>query len=343
MSFARFLDGLPDYLAAKDFRAVVSAIARARRRGAPVLLGIGAHFIKVGLSPLLLQGIRDGVFTAVAMNGAGVIHDVELALAGKTSEDVAARLPDGSFGMARETAQFLHGALADGVPAGLGFGAAVGKAIASSKARYRKKSLLGEAYRLGVPVTVHVAVGADIVHMHPEADGATIGEGSLRDFRTFCSLVAGLSGGVYVNVGSAVILPEVFLKAVSVARNLGHPLSRITTVNMDFLRQYRPDVNVVTRPTQSGGKGYHLIGPHEILFPLADGGPRRAAGLSSSDRRLFPRREHDRARSGRHLRQLRDEPVRVRLEDRERPVVHRDDRLRLQEGARLRRLPVDPS
>ena len=213
MSFARFLEGLPDYLAAKDFRAVVSAIARARRRGAPVLLGIGAHFIKVGLSPLLLQGIRDGVFTAVAMNGAGVIHDVELALAGKTSEDVAARLPDGSFGMARETAQFVHAALADGVPAGLGFGASVGKAIASSKARYRKKSLLGEAYRLGVPVTVHVAVGADIVHMHPEADGATIGEGSLRDFRTFCSLVAGLSGGVYVNVGSAVILPEVFLKA----------------------------------------------------------------------------------------------------------------------------------
>jgi len=176
MSFARFLEGLPDYLAAKDFRAVVEAIARARRRGAPVLLGIGAHFIKVGLSPLLLQGIRDGVFTAVAMNGAGVIHDVELALAGKTSEDVAAHLQDGSFGMAGETAWFVHAALADGVPAGLGFGAAVGKAIASSKARYRKKSLLGEAYRLGVPVTVHVAVGADIVHMHPEADGAAIGK-----------------------------------------------------------------------------------------------------------------------------------------------------------------------
>ena len=268
MSFARFLDGLPDYLAARDFRAVVDAIVRARRRGAPVLLGIGAHFIKVGLSPLLLQAIRDGVFTAVAMNGAGVIHDVELALAGETSEDVAKLLPDGSFGMARETAQFVHAALAEGVPSGLGFGAAVGKAIAVSKARYRRKSLLGEAYRLGVPVTVHVAVGADIVHMHPEADGAMIGEGSLRDFRTFCSLVAELSGGAYVNVGSAVILPEVFLKAVSVARNLGHPLSRITTVNMDFVRQYRPDVNVVTRPTQGGGKGYHLIGPHEILFPL---------------------------------------------------------------------------
>ena len=268
MSFARFLDGLPDYLAARDFRAVVDAIVRARGRGAPVLLGIGAHFIKVGLSPLLLRALRDGVFTGVAMNGAGAIHDVELALAGKTSEDVAAHLADGSFGMAKETAWFLHAALGKGIPAGMGFGAAVGKAIAGSKARYRGKSLLAQAYRLGVPATVHVAVGADIVHMHPEADGAAIGEGSLRDFRTFCGLVAGMEGGVYVNVGSAVILPEVFLKAVSVARNLGRPLRRITTVNMDFLRHYRPDVNVVSRPTQAGGKGYHLIGPHEILFPL---------------------------------------------------------------------------
>ncbi|MBP2675868.1 MAG: hypothetical protein H6Q84_2708, partial [Deltaproteobacteria bacterium] len=190
MSFARFLSGLPDFLAAKDFRAVVDAVVRARRRGRPVLLGIGAHFIKVGLSPLLIRAIREGVFTSVAMNGAGVIHDVELALAGKTSEDVEARLGDGSFGMARETAQFLHAALGDGVGAGLGFGAAVGKALAESKARHRDKSLLAHAFRSGVPVTVHVAVGADIVHMHPEADGRTIGEGSLRDFRTFCGLVA---------------------------------------------------------------------------------------------------------------------------------------------------------
>jgi len=268
MSFAQFLDGLPDYLAARDFRAVVDAIVRARGRGAPVLLGIGAHFIKVGLSPLLLQALRNGVFTGVAMNGAGAIHDVELALAGKTSEDVAANLADGSFGMARETAQFLDAALAAGVPAGMGFGAAVGKAIARSGARYGDKSLLARSFRLGVPATVHVALGADIVHMHPEADGAAIGEGSLRDFRTFCGLVAAMEGGVYLNVGSAVILPEVFLKAVSVARNLGRPLRRITTVNMDFQRHYRPDVNVVSRPTQAGGKGYHLIGPHEILFPL---------------------------------------------------------------------------
>ncbi len=268
MSFARFVAGLPAYLAADDFRAVVAAVAGAKRRGAPVLLGIGAHFIKVGLSPLLVQGLRRGLFDAVAMNGAGAIHDVELALAGKTSEDVAARLADGSFGMAKETARFLHGAVAAGVADGLGFGASVGRAIAGSRAPHRHGSLLAEAYRLGVPATVHVCIGADIVHMHPEADGAATGEASLRDFRRFCDLVYNLQGGVYLNVGSAVVLPEVFLKAVAVARNLGRPLSRITTVNMDFIRQYRPDQNVVVRPARAGGKGYHLIGPHEILFPL---------------------------------------------------------------------------
>ncbi|MEW6719179.1 MAG: hypothetical protein AB1346_01875 [Thermodesulfobacteriota bacterium] len=268
MSFARFLSGLPDYLSAKDLRSVVDAIVRARRRDRPVLLGIGAHFIKVGLSPLLIRAIRDGVFTSVAMNGAGAIHDVELALAGRTSEDVETELADGSFGMAKETAQFLHAAVADGVRSGRGFGESVGKALAESKAPHREKSLLAQAFRADVPVTVHVALGADIVHMHPEADGSVIGEASLRDFRTFCGLVAGMEGGVYLNVGSAVLLPEVFLKAVSAARNLGHPLSRITTVNMDFLKHYRPDVNVVCRPTRKGGKGYHLIGPHEILFPL---------------------------------------------------------------------------
>ena len=268
MSFGEFLAGLPDYLAARDFRAVVDAVVRARRRGAPVLLGIGAHFIKVGLSPLLLQGLSERIFDGVAMNGAGVIHDVELALAGKTSEDVDSLLADGSFGMARETARFIHSALASGVGEGLGFGAAVGKALAASRAPHRDRSLLAGAWKRGVPVTVHVCIGADIIHMHPEADGAAMGEASLRDFRSFCGLVARLQGGVYFNVGSAVVLPEVFLKAVSVARNLGKPLSRITTVNMDFMRLYRPDVNVVSRPTRGGGKGFHLIGPHEILFPL---------------------------------------------------------------------------
>lgn len=264
----RFLAGLPDYLAARDFRAVTEAIVRAKRRGAPVLLGIGAHFVKVGLSPLLLQGIGRGLFDGVAMNGAGVIHDVELALAGKTSEDVEARLADGSFGMAKETAVFIHGALARGVADGLGFGASVGRALAARGVPHGRRSLLAAAWRDGVPATVHVCIGADVVHMHPEADGAAMGEASLRDFRTFCGLVGRLEGGVYLNVGSAVVLPEVFLKAVAVARNLGRPLARITTVNMDFIRHYRPDVNVVARPTRKGGLGVHLIGPHEILFPL---------------------------------------------------------------------------
>ncbi len=267
-SFSSFLSGLPDYLAARDFRAVVDAIADAKKRGAPVLLGIGAHFIKVGLSPLLIQGLEKGLFDCVSMNGAGVIHDTEMALAGKTSEDVEGHLEDGSFGMAREPARFIHSALASGVRDGLGFGGSVGRAIASSRARHRDKSLLAAAHRFSVPVTVHVCIGSDIIHMHPEADGAVMGEASQRDFRRFCEMVARLQRGVYLNVGSAVVLPEVFLKAVSVARNLGKPLSRITTVNMDFIRHYRPDVNVVTRPTRPGGKGYHLIGPHEILFPL---------------------------------------------------------------------------
>jgi hypothetical protein len=268
MSVGAFLAGLPDYLAAKDFRAVVDAVVRANRREAPVLLGIGAHFIKVGLSPLLLQGLSKQIFDGVAMNGAGVIHDVELALAGKTSEDVESQLADGSFGMARETARFIHSALVSGAGEGLGFGAAVGKALATSRAPHRGRSLLAGAWKRGVPVTVHVCIGTDITHMHPEADGALMGEASLRDFRSFCGLIARLQGGVYLNVGSAVVLPEVFLKAVSIVRNLGKPLSRITTVNMDFQKLYRPDVNVVLRPTRNGGKGFHLIGPHEILFPL---------------------------------------------------------------------------
>ncbi len=267
-SFAQFLDGLPDYLSARDLRSLVDAVVRAKKRKRPVLLGIGAHFIKVGLSPLLIQALERGLFEGVAMNGAGVIHETELALAGKTSEDVGGHLGDGSFGMAKETAQFIHAALAAGVRDGLGFGASVGRAIAESKAPYRGKSLLAAAWRLGVPVTCHVCIGTDIIHMHPEADGAVMGEASLRDFHAFCELVCRMDRGVYLNVGSAVILPEVFLKAVSVARNLGNPLEGMTTANFDFIRHYRTDVNVVTRPVAPTGKGYHMIGPHEILFPL---------------------------------------------------------------------------
>jgi deoxyhypusine synthase len=267
-TFAQFLDGLPDYLSARDLHALVDAVVRAKRKKRPVLLGIGAHFIKVGLSPLLIQALEAGLFDGVAMNGAGVIHETELALAGKTSEDVGAQLRDGSFGMAKETAQFVHAALAAGVRDALGFGASVGRAIADSKAPHRSKSLLATAWRLGVPVTCHVSIGTDIIHMHPEADGAVMGEASLRDFHTFCELVCRMDAGVYLNVGSAVILPEVFLKAVSVARNLGHPLDGMTTANFDFIRHYRPDANVITRPVAPTGKGYHMVGPHEILFPL---------------------------------------------------------------------------
>lgn len=268
MTVRAFLDALPDYLSARDLREVARAIVRARKRGAPVILGAGAHFVKVGLSDLLARAMAEGRVTHVAMNGAGAIHDVELALAGKTSEDVESALAAGTFGMARETAQFLHAAVAEGARDGLGYGQAVGRAIAASGARYRDRSLLGQAWRRKVPLTVHVCLGADIVHMHPEADGAATGLASLRDFRILCDAVCRMEGGVYLNVGSAVVLPEVFLKAVAVARNLGHPLRRITTANLDFLKHYRPDVNVVRRPTAAGGRGYHLIGPHEILFPL---------------------------------------------------------------------------
>ncbi len=267
-TFAQFLEGLPDYLSARDLRALVDAVVRSKRKKRPVLLGIGAHFIKVGLSPLLIQALERGLFDGIAMNGAGVIHETELALAGKTSEDVGKQLRDGSFGMAKETARFIHAALAAGRCDGLGFGASVGRAIAESKAPHRGKSLLATAWRLGVPVTCHVCIGTDIIHMHPEADGAVMGETSLRDFHTFCELVCRMDRGVYLNVGSAVILPEVFLKAVSIARNLGHPLEGMTTANFDFIRQYRPDANVVTRPVAPTGKGYHMVGPHEIMFPL---------------------------------------------------------------------------
>ncbi len=272
MSFSAFVAGLPDFLAAKDFRTVVDAVVRARRRGAPVLLGIGAHFVKVGLSPLLLQGLTDRIFDGIAMNGAGVIHDVELALAGKTSEDVASQLVDGSFGMARETSRFIHSAVASGNGEGLGFGEAIGKALAESRAPHRSRSLLAGAWKRGVPVTVHVCVGADTIHMHPEADGAATGEASLRDFRSFCGLVAGLEGGVYLNVGSAVIMPEVFLKATTLVRNLGSRLENFTTVNMDFINHYRPMTNVVRRPTSGGGKGFSLVGHHEIMLPLIAAG-----------------------------------------------------------------------
>jgi hypothetical protein len=263
-----WLSRLPKLLAARDLVAVVDAIAAAALRPAPVIWGLGAHVIKAGLSPVLVDLMARGYVSALALNGAGIIHDVEMALAGATSEDVDAALGPGAFGMAEETGTGINRAIADGVARGWGFGRSVAEWLAASAPPHADVSLLCAAVRHGVPVTVHVAVGTDIIHMHPDASGAAIGEGSLRDFRHFTSSVARLAGGVYLNCGSAVVLPEVFLKAVAVARNHGHDLTGLTTVDLDFLPHYRPLTNVVRRPTAGIGRGIHLTGHHEILIPL---------------------------------------------------------------------------
>ncbi|MDA8169791.1 MAG: hypothetical protein M0Z59_08885 [Nitrospiraceae bacterium] len=267
-SFSDFWAGLPGILAAKDLKSVVSAIVEARKNGRPVVLGMGAHPIKVGLSPVIAGLMRRGVITAFASNGASIIHDFELSYIGQTSEDVAEELCKGTFGMARETGLFLNRAIKKGAADGLGLGASIGRFISGSRFRYKSSSIFGEAYRLGIPATVHVTIGADIIHMHPSADGGAIGEASHRDFRLFATVLAGLEGGVYINLGSSVVLPEVFLKALTVARNLGHKVEKITTVNMDFIQHYRPRENVLRRPTMKGGASYALTGHHEIMFPL---------------------------------------------------------------------------
>ena len=268
--FKKFLETLPDILAVKTLRAVVQAIVRAHRRGRPVIVGMGAHPTKVGLNPILVDLMERGIVTAVAMNGAVIIHDFELALMGHTSEDVEAEIDSGRFGMAEETGRMLNESITRGAKEGQGIGEAIGHYINRYKGQFphRPISLLATGARLGIPVTVHVALGTDIIHMHPSADGAAIGAASLLDFRRLAAVVAGMEGGVYLNLGSAVILPEVFLKTVTLGRNLGHPLTDITTVNMDFLPHYRPTTNVVKRPTQKGGRGYSLIGHHEIMVPL---------------------------------------------------------------------------
>lgn len=263
-----WLSRLPKLLAARDLVAVVEAIAAAAVRPAPVIWGLGAHVIKAGLSPVLADLMARGYVSALALNGAGIIHDVEMALAGATSEDVEAALGPGAFGMAEETGTGINRAIVEGVARGWGLGRSVAEWLAGSAPPHADVSLLCAAVRHGVPVTVHVAMGTDIIHMHPDASGAAIGDGSLRDFRHFTSSVARLAGGVYLNCGSAVVLPEVFLKAVAVARNHGHDLTGLTTVDLDFLPHYRPLTNVVRRPTAGVGRGIHLTGHHEILIPL---------------------------------------------------------------------------
>ena len=265
------LDSLPRLLAADSLRSVVEALLRARENKKQIVWGLGGHVIKCGLAPVLIRLMRGGWATAFAMNGSTSIHDFEIAIAGHTSEDVEAVLPDGRFGSANETGREMNHAIGDGDRDGLGMGEALGRRLVTiGHAEYVRQSLLFEAYRATVPVTVHVAVGTDTPHTHPAADGAAIGSASLRDFRLFSTIVSGMNdGGVYLNVGSAVVLPEVFLKAVSLVRNLGYPLAQFTTVNFDFLQQYRPRVNVVERPhANAGGRGYSLTGHHEIMIPL---------------------------------------------------------------------------
>jgi hypothetical protein len=265
---AGLLSTLPSALAAADFKAIVEAIVVARANDSAVIWGFGAHVLKTGLGPVLIDLMERGFVSALATNGAGIIHDFEIALAGATSEDVDEVLGPGQFGMAEETATLLNKAIAEGVAKGLGLGQAVTQFLAERHPQYERSSVAAAAGRLGIPLTVHVALGTDIIHMHPVASGAAIGEASLRDFRYFTSAVTRLAGGVYLNCGSAVILPEVFLKAVALARNQGHSLAGLTTVNIDFLRHYRPLTNVVARPTAGVGRGYSLTGHHELLIPL---------------------------------------------------------------------------
>jgi hypothetical protein len=263
-----WIETLPDILAAADLKAVVAALKQARRDDRGIVWGLGAHVIKTGLSPVLIDLMERGYVSAIATNGAGVIHDFELALSGATSEEVDEALGPGRFGMADETGRQLNAAINEGVGCGLGIGQAVGAWLRRASPAHGDLSLLAAADRLGVPVTVHVGIGTDIIHMHPDASGAALGEGSLRDFRYFVSNVARLEAGVYLNCGSAVVLPEVFLKAVALARNRGVRLDGLTTVNLDFVRLYRPQTNVVARPVAGIGKGYSLVGHHEIMIPL---------------------------------------------------------------------------
>jgi len=268
MTVRQLLAGLPGQLAGVDFPDLVRRIGEAYRQQRPVILGMGAHVIKVGLNPILIDLMRRGVITAVALNGAGIIHDTEIAMVGRTSEEVADVLGAGAFGAAKETGEVLNGAIVDGASRGIGIGQTVGEMLLANRFPHNDQSLLAMAAHLGVPVTVHVAMGTDIIHIHPSANGAAIGQTGHHDFRLFCRLVSELEGGVYLNVGSAVLLPEVFLKALTVVRNLGYQVKRFTTANFDFIRHYRPATNVVHRPTLEGGKGFNFTGHHELLLPL---------------------------------------------------------------------------
>lgn len=264
----QLLASLPKQLMGQAFPELVRSLADCHRQGRPIVVGMGAHVIKVGLAPVIIDLMEQGIVSAVALNGAGIVHDTEIAMVGRTSEDVDEVLGSGAFGAARETGEFINRAICRGVESGWGIGEAVGEALVREGCPFNDMSILASARCMKVPVTVHVAVGTDIVHIHPSADGAAIGAGSHRDFRLFCGIVSHLQGGAYLNLGSAVLLPEIFLKALTVVRNLGHEVQKFTTANFDFIRHYRPQTNVVNRPTAGGGKGYAVTGHHELMIPL---------------------------------------------------------------------------
>src|SRR3984957_10174535 len=294
ISISTFLDSLPNFLAAEDLRQLLAAIQRAHAGKKTILWGIGGHVIKVGLGPILIDLMERGFVSGIAMNGAALIHDCEIAIAGNTSEDVDAGINAGQFGMARETGEQLNEIAKNAARSGIGYGEAAGQFLITSaaKARYASSSVVAAAYRCRIPVTVHLAIGADIPHMHPAADGAALGAATYHDFHLFCALVKSMHpGGVYMNWGSAVLLPEIFLKAVSVGRNLGVASRPITTANFDFIQHYRPLQNVVKRPALSAGKrhgveskGYAITGHHELLMPLV------AAALASGWAKRSPKK-----------------------------------------------------
>jgi len=268
-SLSEFLKSLPTILAAGDLKDLADAIVSARKKEKNIIWGMGGHVIKTGLSPILIDLMDRGLISALAFNGSCVIHDFEIAMNGSTSEDVETQLQSGAFGMAEETGHGINQAINEGVAGGLGIGESLGRFLANENPPFGKYSLLLQAYARNIPVTVHVTIGADIIHNHPSISPAAVGEGTHRDFRLLASLIEGLSeGGVYLNCGSAVTLPEVFLKGVTLVRNSGSRLRNFTTANLDFIQHYRPTENVIKRPVGNGGRGIPLTGHHEIVIPL---------------------------------------------------------------------------
>lgn len=276
--FTQFVDSLPDTLAGKDFKEFISLMGLAKKKNKAIIFALGAHVIKVGLNPVLIDLMKEGWITALAFNGAGIIHDFEVAYAGQTSEDVEKNIKNGSFGMAQETGEILNEAIHSGEKKGLGLGEALGEMLSVSDFPYKHISLLSTAYDLNIPVSVHVAIGTDTIHFHPKTRGDILGKLSLKDFFLLCAALEKLEGGgIFMNVGSAVVLPEVFLKALSFVRNAGNHLEDFSTAVFDFIHHFRPHQNVVKRPHGNKGKGFYFIGHHEILIPLL------AASLKSQD------------------------------------------------------------